>query len=349
MVGSAVVRGLQAEGFDRILTRTRAELDLTSQEAVRAFFRAEKIDVVILAAAQVGGIHANSTYPAEFIYRNLMIQANVVHAAWEAGVTRLLCLGSSCIYPRHAPQPMAEESLMAGYLEPTNAPYALAKIAGIVLCASYNRQYGTRFRALMPTNLYGPNDNFDLEKSHVLPALIRKFHLAKLALAGDRDGIARDVARFGPLPAAAAGQLERQPDTVTLWGTGSARREFLHVDDLAAGCLFVMRLSDEQYAALCRGRPEYRERLPEGVPEAVHHINIGSGSDLTIRELAERVKAAVGFAGRLAWDAGRPDGTPRKLLDVSRIRESGWTPTLDLDRGLAETYRWYRQQAAPSG
>ncbi len=349
MVGSALVRRLQAEGYDRLLTRARTELDLTSQPAVRNFFRQEKVDVVLLAAAKVGGIYANSAYPADFIYRNLMIQANVVHAAWEAGVKRLLCLGSSCIYPKHAPQPIPEESLLAGYLEPTNAPYAVAKIAGIILCESYNRQHRTCFRALMPTNLYGPGDNFDLEQSHVLPALMRKFHLAKLAQAGDREAIARDAVRFGPIPAAVSAQLERQPAAVEVWGTGSARREFLHVDDLAAACLFVLRMSDEEYAEVCRGRPANRARLPEGAPPAVLHINVGTGSDLTIRELAEKVRAVVGFEGGLVWDTSKPDGMPRKLLDIGRIRECGWGPTLDLDRGVAETYRWYRRQTSSPG
>ncbi len=349
MVGSAVVRRLQAEGYEGILTRSRTELDLTRQTAVRGFFREEKIDLVILAAAKVGGIYANNAYPAEFIYRNLMIQANVVHAAWEAGVERLLCLGSSCIYPKFAPQPMPEESLMAGYLEPTNAPYALAKIAGIMLCESYNRQYGTRFRAVMPTNLYGPGDSFDLQHSHVLPALMRKCHLAKLAQAGDREGIARDAARFGPIPAAVMERLLGQPGTVEVWGTGAARREFLHVDDLAAACLFVLRMSDAAYTEVCRGRPANRARLPEGSPTEVLHINIGSGTDLTIRELAEKVKAVVGFEGGLSWDTDKPDGMPRKLLDVSRIRGCGWKPTFDLDRGVAETYRWYRRQTSSSG
>ena len=258
-------------------------------------------------------------------------------------------LGSSCIYPKFAPQPMPEESLLSGYLEPTNAPYALAKIAGIVRCESYNRQYGTRYRALMPTNLYGPQDNFDLQHSHVLPALMRKFHLAKLAQAGDRAGIARDEARFGPLPREVVERLRRQPDTVSVWGTGAARREFLHVDDLAAACLFVLRMSDEEFAAVCRSRAENRERLPTGSPEAVLHINVGTGRDLSVRELAEKIKAAVGFEGALAWDSDKPDGMPRKLLDVRRIRECGWEPALDLDRGVAETYRWYIGQTSAAG
>ena len=244
MVGSAIVRRLQAEGYSRIITRTHAELDLIDQRAVAEFFRGEKIDAVFMAAARVGGIHANNTYRADFIYENLMVECNVIHAAFKSGVERLLFLGSSCIYPRSCPQPMREEYLLSGYLEPTNEPYAVAKIAGIKLCESYNRQHGTHYRSVMPTNLYGPNDSFDLENSHVLPAMLRKFHLAKLAGQGDWEGIRRDEERFGPIPQ----DVREALPGVRLWGTGVSRREFLHVDDMAAACVFVMQLSDKQYA-----------------------------------------------------------------------------------------------------
>lgn len=327
LVGSAFVRLLVGRGYDRIVTRTHAELNLIDQGAVVDFFRSEPIDAVLLAAAKVGGIYANNTYRAEFIYENLMIQCNVIHAAFKAGVRRLLFLGSSCIYPRECPQPMREEYLLNGYLEPTNEPYAVAKIAGIKLCESYNRQYGTDYRSVMPTNLYGPNDNFDLENSHVLPAMLRKFHLTKLARAGDPEGIRRDEQRFGPIPEDVRAGLRKGPGArVQLWGTGSARREFLHVDDMAAACLFVMQLPNEAYAAAC-------------APCA--HINIGSSRDNTIRELAAAVRDAVGIEAEVAWDSSRPDGMPRKLLDASRLRSLGWQPDIGLDEGLRSTYAWY--------
>jgi GDP-L-fucose synthase len=345
MVGSALVRRLLAEGYTRIITRTHAELDLTDQRAVRAFFGSEGIDVVFLAAAKVGGIHANATFPADFIYRNTLIQANTIHAAFEAGIERLLFLGSSCIYPKHCPQPMREEYLLSGYLEPTNAPYAIAKIGGIMLCEAYNRQYGTRYRAVMPTNLYGPEDAFDLQNSHVLPALMRKFHLAELLRRGDRQALSRDAACFGPLsPDFESAAARPGAFAVTLWGTGSPRREFLHVDDLATACLHVMQLPDEVYAGALAGAAAGELELPPGAPGRVHHINVGTGEDLSIRELAGKVAAAVGYEGDVRWDPAQPDGMARKLLDLTRIRRLGWRPAIDLDRGLAETYRWYRQK-----
>ncbi len=327
MVGSAIVRRLAAAGYTQILTRTHAQLDLIDQRAVRDLFRGEKIDAVFMAAARVGGIHANNTYRADFIYENLMVQCNLIHAAFTTGVERLLFLGSSCIYPRDCPQPMREEHLLTGPLEPTNEPYAVAKIAGIKLCEAYNRQHGTRYRAVMPTNLYGPNDNFDLENSHVLPALLRKFHLAKLAGQGDGEGIRRDEARFGRIPA----DLRKALPAVRLWGTGAARREFLHVDDMAAACLFVMQLSDDDYAQAC-GR------------EAVSYLNLGCGRDHTVRELAEIVRLAVGLEGEVDWNPSRPDGMPRKLIDVSRLSGLGWSPRIDLAEGIGSTYEWYRRQ-----
>ena len=299
MVGSAIVRALRADGFENLVLRSRAELDLTDQRATREFFMAARPDVVILAAAKVGGIHANDTYPAEFIYQNLMMECNVIHAAYLAGVKRLLSLGSSCIYPRLAEQPIRESALLQGALEPTNEPYALAKIAGIKLCESYNRQYGVDYRSVMPTNLYGPNDNFHPENSHVVPALIRRFHHA----------------RVSGLP------------SVTIWGTGVARREFLHVDDMARASLFVLSLDKAAYDANTDPR--------------LSHINVGTGTDVSIRELAESIRAIAGYRGAIEWDATKPDGTPRKLLDVSKLRAMGWQPSIPLQEGLASTFRWY--------
>jgi GDP-L-fucose synthase len=299
MVGAAIVRRLEADGFQDVLTRTRAQLDLTNQQAVEAFFSVERPQRVFLAAAKVGGIWANNTYPAEFIYQNLMIEANVIQAAHRHGVERLLFLGSSCIYPRLADQPMREEALLTGTLEPTNEPYAIAKIAGIKLCESYNRQYGTDFRSVMPTNLYGPGDNFDLETSHVIPALIRKFHEAKMA----------------------------QADRVEVWGTGRPRREFLHVDDMAAACVSVMGLDAETYRA--------------NTEPMLSHINVGAGEDVTIGELAEMVRDVTGFPGEIHFDSSKPDGAPRKLLDVSRLNAMGWKATMGLREGLERTYEWF--------
>ncbi|MGX4641792.1 GDP-L-fucose synthase [Massilia sp. SYSU DXS3249] len=296
LVGSAIMRVLRARGHTNIVTRTHDELELTDQAAVRAFFRAERIDQVYLAAARVGGIHANNTYPAEFIYDNLMVQANVVHEAWRAGVGRLLFLGSSCIYPRLAQQPIREEYLMDGALEPTNEPYAVAKIAGIKLCESYNRQYGTDFRSVMPTNLYGPGDNYHPQNSHVIPALVRRFHEAKA------DGAAE----------------------VVIWGSGKPMREFLYVDDMAAASVHVMDLPPERYRA---------------VTDPMHsHINVGSGTDVSIHELAHLVSEVVGFTGRIVFDATKPDGTPRKLLDVSKLRALGWSAGTPLREGLHRAY-----------
>ncbi len=311
LVGSAIVRRLRAGGYSNIVTRTRSELDLTRQSAVEEFFREVRPEYVFLAAAKVGGIVANSRYPAEFIHANLMIQTSVIHAAYLAGVKKLLFLGSSCIYPKFAPQPMREEYLLTGELEPTNEPYAVAKIAGIKMCQAYNRQYGTNFLSVMPTNLYGPHDNFDLETSHVLPAMIRKFHEAKLAM--ERRG----QARVSPAP------------EVVLWGTGSPRREFLHVDDLADASVFLM------------------EKEEAGRDPGTSLINIGAGKDITIRELAELVGDTVGFKGGISWDASRPDGTPRKLLDVSRLASLGWKPRIGLREGIRQTYEWYRRNLSP--
>ena len=303
MVGGAILRQLQARkdaGEElELITRTSGELDLTNQAAVQAFMAAEKPDQVILAAAKVGGIIANNSYPAQFIYENLMIECNVIHAAHEAGVQRLLQLGSSCIYPKMAAQPMAEDALLTGTLEPTNEPYAIAKIAGIKLCESYNRQYGRDYRSVMPTNLYGPGDNFHPENSHVLPALMRRFHEAA------RDGL----------------------DEVVIWGSGKPMREFLHVDDMAAASLFVADLDAATYAA--------------NTQEMLSHINVGSGTDVTIRELAETVARVTGFAGRLAFDTSKPDGTPRKLMDVSRLAQMGWSATIPLEEGIRQTYQWF--------
>jgi GDP-L-fucose synthase len=290
LVGAAIVRRLEAEGFSQLIRRTHSELDLCSQEAVNAFFATERPDYVFLAAARVGGIHANSSYPAEFIRDNLQIQTNVIDAAWRSGVKKLCFLGSSCIYPRLAPQPMREDALLTGPLEPTNEWYAIAKIAGIKMCQAYRRQYGFDAISLMPTNLYGPGDNFDLQNSHVLPALIRRFHEAKLR--GDAE--------------------------VVIWGTGTPRREFLHVDDLAGAVVHLMRV----YAG-------------EDV------VNVGCGEDVTIRDLAALVAKVVGFEGRVTTDPSRPDGTPRKLLDVTRLHGLGWRPSVGLEPGIRETYEWF--------
>lgn len=301
LAGSAILRRLTAEGYENLVMRTSSELDLRDQGAVARFFAAERPEYVFLAAARVGGIVANSSYPAEFIYDNLQIQNNVIHNSWLAGVKRLLFLGSTCIYPKLAPQPMKEESLLTGPLEPTNEPYAVAKIAGITMCRSFNRQYGTRYLAAMPTNLYGPNDNFDLETSHVLPALVRKFHEAKVAGA----------------------------PSVTVWGSGAPYREFLHVDDLADASLFLMNLPEEVFTSL----------ITSNSSPAL--INIGTGEEVSIRELALLVRETVGFAGELTFDTGKPDGTPRKLSDVSRLHSLGWRHRTSLRDGLQSTYNWY--------
>ncbi|KKS97845.1 MAG: NAD-dependent epimerase/dehydratase [Candidatus Giovannonibacteria bacterium GW2011_GWA1_43_15] len=291
LVGSAIVRALKKQGYDNLILRTHSELDLLDQKATADFFKKEKPEYVFLAAAKVGGIMANKTYPADFIYQNLQIQNNIIHHSYLNGVKKLLFLGSSCIYPKLARQPIREEHLLTGELEPTNEPYAVAKIAGIKMCQTYNRQYGTNFISVMPTNLYGPNDNFDLENSHVLPAMIRKFHEAKIS----------------------------NQNEVVVWGTGAARREFLHVDDLADACVFLMNNYDDSEV-----------------------INIGTGEDVSIKELAEMIKKITGFTGEIVWDASKPDGTPRKLLDVSRLHNLGWKHQINLPNGILSTYEFYQ-------
>ena len=341
LVGSALLRNLRQRGYENLPTRTHAELDLTDQAVVEAFFASEKPDYVFLAAARVGGIHANNTYPAEFILSNLAIQTNVIQAAWRHQVKRLLFLGSSCIYPKLAPQPLKEESLLTGPLEPTNRPYALAKIAGIEMCWAYNRQYKTRYLAAMPTNLYGPGDNYSLMNSHVIPALIRKFHLAKLASQRSWIAIEQDEAIHGPIPPNLRQQLleictlNRTP-RVCVWGTGTPRREFIYSEDMADACVFLMNLPDAQFEPLM-GQDRNDGQAPL--------VNIGVGHDLTIRELAETVKDVVGFDGALEFDATKPDGTPRKLMDVGRLTAMGWTARTDIREGLAAAYQDF--QARP--
>jgi GDP-L-fucose synthase len=299
LAGSALVRKFKNHGYWNLVTKSHLELDLRRQDDVNAFFEIERPEYVILAAAKVGGIWANNTYPAEFIYDNLAIETNIIHASWINNVNRLIFLGSSCIYPRECPQPMKEEYLLTGPLEPTNEPYAIAKIAGIKLCQSYNRQYATRFFAVMPTNLYGPNDNFNLETSHVLPALIRKFHEAKVS----------------------------KSKTVTVWGTGTPRREFLHVDDFADACFFILNQDDSVFdEMLARGRAPL--------------MNIGCGKDITIQDLATLIKEIVGFDGGIVFDSSKPDGTPQKLLDVSRLNRLGWKRSISLSDGIRTTYEW---------
>ncbi len=299
MVGSAIVRHLQSLGYQSIITAPRESVDLVDAASVKRFFAEQRIDQVYLAAAKVGGIHANNQYPADFIYQNLMIEANVINAAHEAGVQKLLSLGSSCIYPKHAEQPMREEALLTGVLEPTNEPYAIAKIAGIKLCESYNRQHGRDYRSVMPTNLYGPHDNYHPENSHVIPALLRRFHEATL----------------------------RGDDEVVIWGSGTPMREFLHVDDMAAASVHVMNLDEATYQAHTQ--------------PMLSHINVGTGQDCTIRELAETIARVTEFQGRLSFDSSKPDGTPRKLMDVSRLAKLGWTASIDLESGLRDAYRWF--------
>lgn len=351
MVGSAILRALETTGYENILTRSRKHLDLADQAAVESFFKSESIDTVFLAAALVGGIHANSTYPADFIYENLIVACNVLSSAFRHAVRRLLFLGSSCIYPRDTRQPMQEDQLLSGYLEPTNEPYAVAKIAGIKLCEAYNRQYGTDFRAVMPTNLYGPNDTFDLNDSHVLPALIRRLHLAKLAHTESWDAIERDVARFGAIPASDYQNLKTHRGTmVKLWGTGAAMREFLYVDDMAAACLHVMQLPGQDYRALLAGREKTRPAGSSSVsqPIQVSHVNVGYGEDITIGELAGLIAGIVGFDGEIQWDSSRPDGMLRKLLDSHLIQTTGWRPGISLKTGIYQTYQWYLRQTMPT-
>lgn len=302
LVGSAIVRQLSQQGFDNLITKTHQQLDLTNQQVVDDFFKQQAPDYVVLAAAKVGGIYANNTYPADFIYQNMMIEANVIHAAFKYRVKRLLFLGSTCIYPQATPQPMREDALLTGILEPTNEPYAVAKIAGIKLCESYNRQHGTDFRSVMPTNLYGINDNFHPENSHVIPALMQRFHQAKI----------------------------NQATEVVIWGSGKPRREFLYVDDMAQGSLFVLALDEATYQA--------------NTQPMLSHINIGTGVDVSITEMAQIMQTVVGFTGKLVFDTSKPDGTLRKLSDVSRLSNMGWRSGVDLVQGLRKTYAWYAEQ-----
>ena len=299
LVGSAIVRQLESRGFTNLLMRTHKELDLTNQAQVQTFFKQEKPDYVILAAAKVGGIHANNTYPADFIYQNMMIEANVINSAYENKVKRLLFLGSTCIYPKAVEQPMREEAILTDVLEPTNEPYALAKIAGIKLCESYNRQHGTDFRSVMPTNLYGINDNFHPENSHVIPALMQRFHQANI----------------------------NNNSEVVVWGTGNAMREFLYVDDMAAASIFVLELDEKTYKT--------------NTQPMLSHINVGTGKDITIREMAETMKQVVGYKGNLTFNTAKPDGALRKLIDVTRLENMGWKYSVDLRKGLEKTYDWY--------
>jgi GDP-L-fucose synthase len=299
LVGSAIVRQLELRGFINLIMRTHKELDLTNQAQVQSFFKQESPDYVILAAAKVGGIHANNTYPADFIYQNMMIEANVINSAFKSKVKRLLFLGSTCIYPKAVEQPMREDALLTDVLEPTNEPYALAKIAGIKLCESYNRQHGTDFRSVMPTNLYGINDNFHPENSHVIPALMQRFHQAKI----------------------------NNDSEVVVWGTGNAMREFLYVDDMAQASLFVLELDEKTYK--------------DNTQPMLSHINVGTGKDTTIREMAETMKQVVGYEGKLTFDTTKPDGAPRKLIDVTRLENMGWRYSVNLEDGLTKTYNWY--------
>ncbi len=330
LVGSAILRKLETEGYTNIVSRSHTELDLIRQNQVETFFKSEKPDYVFLAAAKVGGIWGNSQYPAQFIYENLAVQTNIIQASFQNEVKKLLFLGSACIYPKLCPQPIKEEHLLSDYLEPTNEPYAIAKIAGLKMCQAFNREYQTCYISVMPNNLYGINDNFNLETSHVLPALIRKFHLAKLASSGDWDGIRTDEATFGPIPDQVKRAIGINPSTnqpinsstyqpaVVLWGTGTPRREFMHVDDLADACIYLMQHYDD-----------------------TEIINIGWGKDQTIRELAELISEVVGYSGKIEWDHTKPDGTPQKLLDVSRLTKLGWQPKIRLEDGIRQVYQWY--------
>ncbi|MCP4748579.1 MAG: GDP-L-fucose synthase [Desulfobacteraceae bacterium] len=343
LAGSAILRHLQSTGFNNLLTRNHSELDLCNQQAVADFFRIEKPAYVILAAARVGGIHANRSYPAEFIHQNLQIQTNVIHQSYLHGVKRLVFLGSSCIYPKLAAQPMKERDLMNGPLESTNEAYAVAKIAGIYMCWAYNKQYGTQFIPLMPTNLYGFNDNFDLENAHVLPAMMRKFHLAKLASKGAWDDIRKDERRFGPIPSKIMQDLgmpspdnssdQKATSVVTLWGSGSSCREFLFSDDLASACCFLMEKNWKQLKA---GVPGDEQML----------FNVGVGLDMPIKSLAGLMADVTSCKGNVDWDRSMPDGTPRKLMDVDRMARLGWRASTALEQGLRKTYRWYQKQTA---
>lgn len=329
LVGSAIVRQLLKDGYKHLVLRTREQLDLCNQAEVESFFSTEKIEYVFLAAAKVGGIHANDTYAAEFISANLKIQTNVIDAAYRNGVTKLLFLGSSCIYPKMAKQPLTEGALLTGTLEPTNEWYAIAKIAGIKMCQAYHKQYGFKAISLMPTNLYGPNDNFDLQSSHVLPALIRKFHLAKLVANNDFESIIMDEQKYGEIPESILNsfgvtrnegnlQAMNTGTMVSLWGTGTPKREFLHVDDLASAALYLMNTYDD--------------------PEI---INVGVGEDIMINDLAKMIKEVVGFEGEIHWDKTKPDGTPRKLMDIDKIKSLGWKPEIQLEAGINSVYEQY--------
>ncbi len=346
MVGSAITRELQKEGYTNFVFREFEELDLTKQQDVTDFFALEKPEYVVLAAAKVGGIVANNTYRAQFIYENLMIQNNIIHQSYVNGVKKLLFLGSSCIYPKMAAQPMAEDALLTGDLEYTNEPYAIAKIAGIKMCESYNLQYGTNFISVMPTNLYGPNDNYDLEKSHVLPALIRKMHLGKCLMEKDWDTLRKDFDRL-PIEGIDGSADEKEileklnkygitniegNVSVTLWGTGSPYREFLYVEDLAKACVYC--LHEINFSNL-----KYQISESDNIKNT--HINIGTGKDLAIKELAEKIKDITGFTGKLIWDSSKPDGTPRKLMDVSKINKLGWKEEVGLNEGIFKVYKKY--------
>ena len=348
LVGSALVRRLQIDDYSKLIVRKHSELDLIRQAEVEAFFQTEKPEYVFLAAAKVGGIMANNTYPAEFIHSNLAIQTNVIHAAWKTGVKRLFFLGSSCVYPKACPQPMKEDYLLTGPLEPTNEPYAVAKIAGIKMCQSYNRQYSTKFISVMPTNLYGPNDNFDLETSHALPALIRKFHLVKLVSQGNWKAIKKDEQKYGNIPdnikismGMETFESEYRPlasnriPKVLLWGTGNPRREFLHVDDFSDACIFVSKLDDKFYDQFFN-----HQQTPL--------INIGYGKDITIKEIAAIVAEVVGYQGDVIWDQDKPDGTPQKLLDISKIEKLGWKPHISIKDGIQRVYEWYLKARPPA-
>ena len=339
MVGSAIVRGLLSRGIgdSQILRRSRSDLDLTNQREVQGFLQKHKPDELYIAAAKVGGIYANNTYPAEFIYQNLMIEANLIHSAFESGVSKLIFLGSSCIYPRDAQQPMNEQSLLTGVLEPTNEPYAIAKIAGIKLCESYNRQYSAThdldYRSVMPTNLYGPGDNYHLENSHVIPALMRRFHLVQSAVEGNINTIELDEEKYGAIPAEFKQYLFEvingaKPPQVSVWGTGNARREFLHVDDMAEACIYVMELPKHEYS--------------KNVDEMNSHINIGCGHDMTIKDLVEEIIVATGYSGEVVYDISKPDGAPRKLMDTKRLFDLGWEPSVEFGKGIKDTYKRYK-------
>lgn len=323
LVGSSLVRNLRQNGYHNLVTPSLSELDLKRQAETEAFFEREKPDYVFFAAAKVGGILANNTYKAQFIYDNIIIASNVINSAYRSGVKKLLNLGSSCIYPRMAPQPLDETSLLTGPLEPTNEPYAIAKISAIKMCRYYNEEYGTNYISVMPTNLYGPNDNFNLESSHVLPALLRKIHLAKLYSENNLEQIQRDEEIFGKIP----DDIKAAKDSVLLWGTGTPMREFLYSDDLAQACIMLM----EKYAAGDIGE----------------FVNIGAGKDIPIRELANIVRDTIGFSGEIRWDSSKPDGTPKKQLNVSRIKALGWEPKVDIRTGIKKFYQWYLKKSGP--